>query len=138
MKLRIRGNSIRLRLRQSEVRRLAVEGAIEETTNFGPSAEQRLEYAIRVAPDGRDVDATLVWGRLLVRIPHMVLHEWASTEQVGIEAVQRFRGAEELRILVEKDFECIEAPAGESQEDAFPRPLGEITCPPAGSLARSK
>ena len=35
MKLRIRGNSIRLRLTQSEVARVAMGGSLESQTDFG-------------------------------------------------------------------------------------------------------
>lgn len=38
MKLRIRGNSIRLRLTQSEVARVAMNGSLESQTDFGARA----------------------------------------------------------------------------------------------------
>ena len=45
MKLRIRGNSIRLRLTQSEVRRLAEVGSVEEWTDFGGGRVRGLAIA---------------------------------------------------------------------------------------------
>jgi hypothetical protein len=125
MKLRIKGNSIRLRLGQSEVRRLATDGTVEEITSFGPSKEQRLSYAICVSPEAHDVTATFAERRIVLRVPRSVIDPWATTDQVSILALQRIGDGGELRILIEKDFECIEAPPDESQEDAFPRqPVG--------------
>jgi len=42
---------------------------------------------------------------------------------VGLEGSQP-AGGEPLRILIEKDFECLDAAPGESQDDAFPNPRG--------------
>jgi hypothetical protein len=126
MKLRIKGNSLRLRLGQSEVRRLTIEGRVAESTTFGPDPEQRLEYALDASAEARDVTASFAGGRVVVRVPRSAVLEWARTDQVGIHATQRISDDCELRILVEKDFECIDAPpAADSQEDAFPHPQRE-------------
>jgi len=129
MKLRIRANSIRLRLGQSEVRRLASEGIIEESTVFGPGPQQRLVYALCAYAEEETVTATFAGQCMVVRIPLEMAHLWATTDEVSIRALQRVPDCEELRILIEKDFECIVVPASdESQEDAFPNPqLGCVT-----------
>lgn len=123
MKLRIQGNSLRLRLRRSEVRQLADGGRVEERTAFGPAAAAALVYAL-LADDVTHVTASFEEGRLDVRVPHAVAAAWAGGDQIGIEASQPAGGGELLRILIEKDFECIDAPPGESQDDAFPNPRG--------------
>lgn len=128
MKLRIRGNSIRLRLGQSEVERMVEQGFVEEFTTFDIARRQRLEYVLRSSDDAKEVAATFDEGRLVVRIPAEQIRAWASTDQVGIEAFQKVSEDETLRILVEKDFECIDAPVHESQADAFPRPTTGIAC----------
>ena len=122
MKLRIKGNSIRLRLGRSEVQRLAIDGTVEESTAFGPSDDQRLVYALRASPDEPGVSASLADGRIVIRVPANVIHQWVTTDQVSIHGIQRTGEDGELRILIEKDFECIEASSDGSQEDAFPRP----------------
>jgi hypothetical protein len=122
MKLRIKGNSIRLRLGQSEVRRLAIEGEVEESTAFGPSGKERLVYALCASPHESGVSASLAAGRIAIRVPADVIHQWVASNQVSIHGLQGTGGAGELRILIEKDFECIDAPPDESQEDAFPHP----------------
>ena len=137
MKLKIKGNSIRLRLGQSEVRRLAIDGKIEETTVFGPSKEERFAYALVISPELADVSASYADRRIVIRVPTGVIHRWAETDQVSIHAVQRTADESDLLILIEKDFECIDAPSDESQEDAFPHPQLGAACGPAQAIERS-
>ena len=136
MKLRIKGNSIRLRLGQSEVRRLATDGIVEESTVFGPSRHECFAYAICASPEAAVVSARFADRRLLIRVPSDMIHEWSTTDQVGISALQRTGNEDGLRILIEKDFECIDGPPGESEEDAFPNPQLEAACRPAGGMER--
>ena len=138
MKLRIKGNSIRLRLGQSEVRRLAIEGVVEEFTIFGPSKQERFAYALCTSPGVSAVSASFADRRLVIRVPSDMIHQWATTDQVGIHAFQHAGNDAALLILIEKDFECVEAPPGESQEDAFPNPQLQAACPPAGGIERPK
>src|SRR5271168_1983754 len=136
MKLRIKGNSIRLRLGQSEVRRLAIEGTIEETTVFGHSKEECFGYAVVASPELEYVSASYSCRRIVIRIPTAVIHRWAESDEVSIRAVQRTTGENDLLILIEKDFECIDAPSDESQEDAFPHPRLDDGCAPTTTGVR--
>lgn len=120
MKLRLQGNSLRLRLRQGEVRRLVEKGSVEERTEF---KQFGFVYALRVA-DAETVSASFEANRIVVSVPRAVARQWAAGDQVGIEGSQPTPSGDVLRLLVEKDFECIDAPPGESQEDAFPNPRG--------------
>jgi hypothetical protein len=137
VKLRINGSSIRLRLGQSEVRRLAIAGTIKESTPFGPLKRQRLVYALCASPDQPGVSASFAERHIIIRVPADVIDRWAATDQVSIDALQRPGEADELRILIEKDFECLDAPSNESQEDAFPHPQLGAACRPAREIARS-
>jgi hypothetical protein len=131
MKLRIKGNSIRLRLGQSEVRQLATEGVVEEFTDFGPAEWQRFGYALHATFGDPDVIASFADGRMVISLPADSIHRWACSGQIGIDAVQLIGGGRQLQILVEKDFECIDAAADESQADAFPNPQRGAVCAPA-------
>jgi hypothetical protein len=137
MKLRIKGNSIRLRLGQSEVRRLITEGTVEEIVVFGPSSKERISYVLCAWSESPDVNARFADGRIVIRVPCSMIHQWATTDQVSIHALQCNGDDDSLSILIEKDFECIDAPSGESQEDAFPNPQLESACQPAGGIERS-
>jgi hypothetical protein len=128
MKLRIRGNSIRLRLGQSEVARMITRGVVEESTTFDVARRQRLEYVLCSAPDSPAVTATFDDGRVVVRVPTEQVRLWGVTDQVAINAVQTASDGGVLKILIEKDFECIDAPVGESQDDAFRRPGVGAAC----------
>jgi hypothetical protein len=122
MKLRIKGNSIRLRLGQSEVRRLLSEGIVSESTAFDLFRGQKLEYVLCTATNLLAMTASFENSRITVRMPASVMRNWAATDQVGVETTQVGSDGSELKILVEKDFECIDAPHDESQEEAFPNP----------------
>jgi hypothetical protein len=137
MKLRIKGNSIRLRLGRSEVQRVADGEVIEESTIFGPSKQECFAYALSASPDAREVSASFANRRMVVRVPTSMIHQWATTDQVGIQSLQHTGNDDGLSILIEKDFECIDAAPGESQEDAFPNPQLEAACPPAAATESS-
>jgi hypothetical protein len=128
MKLRIKGNSIRLRLGQSEVRRLLTEGVVSESTTFNLFLGQRLEYGLCTATNLPAMTASFEDSRIMVRMPASVMRNWASTDQVGVETTQVGSDGSMLNILVEKDFECIDSPHEESQEDAFPNPQIGTAC----------
>lgn len=131
MKLRIKGNSIRLRLGRTEVARLVAGGDVAETTTFDPLGRQRLGYRLVAAPEVAAVAASFEAGCVVVRIPAEMATAWGTSDRIGIEAIQPVDGGAALRILIEKDLECLDAPVEESQADAFSR-LGEsLPCPPA-------
>jgi hypothetical protein len=113
MKLRIRGNSLRLRLTQTEVAALRDTGFVEETVHF--SAMSRLVYAIERSGGGV-MNARFDDGRILVQVPESIALEWCNGEGVGIDAT-----CGELKVLIEKDWQCL-APRDEDESDAFPHP----------------
>ncbi|MEA2709740.1 MAG: hypothetical protein QOF78_2341 [Phycisphaerales bacterium] len=134
MKLRIKGNSIRLRLGPSEVLQLILDGAVEEVTELGPAPTQRFGYALLATDASSDISARFEDQRIVIRVPQDVMERWATTGQVSIDAQQRTRAGRDLRILIEKDFECIDPPTGESQEDTYPNPqFTTAACAPAKS-----
>ncbi len=136
MKLRIKGNSIRLRLGRSEVRRMLDQGIVEESTIFNISGSQRLKYVLCAGPNLPAVTASFEDGRIIVRIPNALMHQWAETGQVGIESIQVGCDGGALKILIEKDFECVDA-TDESQEDAFPHPQVTGACLSVEAIERS-
>ncbi len=118
MKLRIRGDSIRLRLTQPEVKRFAADGRVEDGTSFGP--DERFTYAI--AFGGSTLSATLSNKGIEVLVPGDVARAWAEGDSVGIEGARDLGGGKTLRILVEKDFACLTKRPHEDDTDAFPNP----------------
>ena len=119
MKLRIKGDTIRLRLTQSEVTAVANGDVVVETT----SLPQPFAYALETS--GERIGAAFAEGRMTVSIPRAVAARWAGTEEVSL------RGREGgVEILVEKDFACLIPPEGEEDPDAFPNPQAERLAPP--------
>lgn len=127
MKLRIRGNSIRFRLTQSEVAQFGDTGMIDEMLEFGV-ANPVLSYQLRTTGDDETIRAGFEDNCLSVSIPVSVAESWINSVQVGIEAVQPLDNNRTLRILVEKDFACLTERVGEDETDAFANPLAHDTC----------
>ncbi|MCU1290047.1 MAG: hypothetical protein JWN60_2276 [Acidobacteria bacterium] len=123
MKLRIRENSLRLRLTKSEVAKIGEGGAVQETVEFGGEPAQRLIYAIEVKNNLENSTAVFDAGSITVFIPKAQAVKWAQTNQIGIEAEKSIDGEKTLRILIEKDFSCLEPRAGEEDADTFAHPF---------------
>ncbi len=120
MKLRLRKNSIRLRLTQGEVAEFAETGIVEDSVQF--DAGSRLVYRLRTAADADDVSARFEGEIITVTAPVVVGRNWAGSGQVGIEGDQKVDGDGILKILIEKDFTCLEPRPGGEDDDMFPHP----------------
>ncbi len=121
MKLRIRGDSIRLRLKRGEVDQLAAGTSIVEQTHF-PGAV--LTYRLDVS-DNSSISATFNNGSLVISLPRSKVLDWASTDEVSLFAEQEISGSNSLSVLIEKDFKCLEPGhhrGCEDDEDTFPHP----------------
>jgi hypothetical protein len=122
MKLRLRNNSIRLRLTQREVTRFAETGVVAEVIEFGAGEDERLMYSLESSRSEPSVRAAVEVRKITVFVPRSDADTWASTDQVGIEGGQALPNGGELQILIEKDFTCLEPRAGGDDEDTFPHP----------------
>ena len=118
MKLRIKGNSLRLRLTQGEVARLAQHGSVVEHMNLAGAA---LRYSI-VAADVQGITADLDNNNLVVTLPADNVQSWAVSTEVSLQDTHG-----PLKILVEKDFACLVPREGEDDADAYPHP-GQAGC----------
>jgi hypothetical protein len=119
VKLRIRGDSSRLRLTQGEVRQLRETGSVSETIHFGPGAS--LRYELRVEDGLEAVRASFDGAAIVVALPRALAHAWADSDEVSITASQPLPEGS-LALLIEKDFQCLAPREGEQDEDAFPHP----------------
>ncbi|HVB97909.1 MAG TPA: hypothetical protein VNJ12_01065 [Candidatus Dormibacteraeota bacterium] len=119
MKVRIHANSIRVRLTQSEVSRVAGGGRVEQTTSFSPL--EKLLSRVECSPQVRKPVATFGNQSLTILLPSVEARQWAQSEQIGIEADQPIGDGTFLRLIVEKDLECLQ-PRAEETADAFPPP----------------
>lgn len=123
MKLRIKGNSIRLRLTKSEVNILSSGEAVTEKTQFTvmDSFEYKLErWLLNVAGAKFEKDC------LTVSIPEKDVERWVSSDFVTLE-YHIDNQADGLKILIEKDFACLSVRPGEDDSDSFPNPSADIS-----------
>jgi hypothetical protein len=113
MKLRFYSNTLRLRLSQSDVARLAETGRVEENVEF---PGRTLTYAIALGPSP-EIGAAFDGERIEVMVPVETGRSWIGTDQIGIE-----NPICSPKILIEKDFKCLHENAAVDVE-AFPNPL---------------
>ena len=66
--------------------------------------------------------ATLTPRVIIVQVTQDDVTRWASKDQIGIEGEQSVDNQTSLRVLIEKDFACIEG-TDEQNADTFPNPL---------------
>lgn len=127
MKLRIRDNSIRLRLMRGEVDALKSDGMVSARTAF--PGGRALSYAVESSPANVTLAAHFSDNVLTVRIPETSVLAWATTDQVSISGEQLLDDGQSLQVLVEKDFACLAPREGEDEADMYPHPeAGSETC----------
>ncbi|WP_336518398.1 DUF7009 family protein [Pollutibacter soli] len=117
MKLRIKGNSIRLRLSKPEVEKLAVANYLEERTPFGNNS---FRYALQTT-DAAEISADFDGSKITVFIPEIFIKDWAVNDVVGFNAAMHVSDTESIFILVEKDFKCLDE-ATEDQSNNYENP----------------
>ncbi|MBT8086297.1 MAG: hypothetical protein HKN35_12070 [Woeseia sp.] len=120
MKLRIRGNSLRLRLTKREVAALIAHGEIAERIEFGIG--NALDYRLGMSETATECHAVLGDGGIVVFVPASVATHWANSDSVSIQAAQPLSDNRALTILIEKDYACLVDRPGEDDSDAFPHP----------------
>jgi hypothetical protein len=123
MKLRIRDNSIRLRLTRGEVDLLRANGLVEARTEF--PGDREFHYVLESSPASVAPGAFFSDRVITVRVPETTALAWASTEQVSIEGEQLLDDGEKLTILVEKDFVCLAPREGEDESEMYPNPQAD-------------
>lgn len=116
MKIRIKDNSIRLRITRSEVTELGKSGIVSCTTEF---VDRPFIYEI-VKTDEEELSAAFIENRMVMKIPQAMIEELVSTDRVGFDGQIGL-----VKLLVEKDFVCIDNSL-EDQSDNYPNP--NLTC----------
>ena len=122
MKLRLRENSIRLRLLQTEVRQLRETGSVSETIVFGTNPAENLTYSLRISEDAVEMSAQAAGNKIEILLPLDSAKNWADSNEVGLYAERKISDSITLKIIIEKDFVCVERPLEADNEDAFPHP----------------
>ncbi len=121
MKIRIKGDSVRIRLSKSEVDFIGKEGYLSDETRF-PNG--KFEYGLIVRHDIAQMQAESNPKGIFLLIPQHWADEWVATQRVGFESRVPLPGGGELYLLIEKDFQCLDN-TDEDQSDMYPNPLAE-------------
>lgn len=112
MKIRIKDNSVRFRLTQSEVALLGQTGLVSCTTEF---IDRPLVYTIKSSADSA-LSVSFTENTIVLKMPEEMVREWVSTERVGFDGQSGL-----VKVLIEKDFVCIDNSV-EDQSDNYPNP----------------
>jgi hypothetical protein len=118
MKIRIKGNTLRLRLSQSEVKQFAAKGVCEEQTGFPANT---LCFGLKTNQTEAQISASFDDQGIWISIPQNLADHWTQTDEVGLSYEQPLPGGTHLSILVEKDFKCLHRD-GFDESDLYPNP----------------
>ncbi len=119
MKIRIKGNSIRLRLTKSEVATFGESGVLAETTQM---IGGEFVYTLRSSSNIENLSAE--WkspNQIQFLMPVHMAQEWTTTDNIGYQHALQLPNGAELFLLIEKDFVCLDN-TFEDQSDNYPNP----------------
>ncbi len=126
MKLRIKGNSLRLRITPSEMERLLSTGRIQETIHFASDPGACLIYALEHDARATAMSVRYTPQQVTVVLSSAAAHQWAGGQDIGLygEAATNYGP---LSLAVEKDFACLDKSKADNI-DTFPNPNQGAVC----------
>lgn len=125
MKIRLEQDSIRLRLRKSEIAQLRNEAWLRNSVHLPGGMEFGWELSIK--EHFPDLHAEYAENSIRIILPAETARNWIETELVGLEMYLPYAGGGSLHVVVEKDFPCKDRPE-ENKADFFEE-LAETTPP---------
>ena len=115
MKLRIKGDTIRIRLSESEVSLLAEGNPVIEKTHFPSSTlTYKVQPSTSTSVDFND-------NMIQIYLMQDEIDSWAKTDEVTISKDIAVPNDNILSILVEKDFKCLTV-RPEDESELYPNP----------------
>ena len=118
MKIRMKGNTLRLRLTKSEVEEVRGRSYYRDQTWLGNKA---LIYGLRGVEDRDHIGVDFKGSEITVDVPRSMLLQWANSDAVSLKA-QHAGPRATLSILIEKDFACLKPREDEDESDAYKNP----------------
>lgn len=121
MKLRLRGESLRIRLTKMEVVALRDQGWSQEASTLGPDSAQRLVYRVEAADVGKP-EMRYTGGMetvVAVVLPVAEVLPWPESTKIG----HYFETDWGMKVAVEKDFQCLDPRRDEDESDNYANPL---------------
>ncbi len=128
MKLRIQGNSLRIRVGRSELAHFLSEGRITDTVRFTPAPEASLTYALEVShSDTSQTHVRYSPQEVAVILGSRQVAEWRLETEVGIYTRVPIGAGDSLEVIIEKDFACLDR-SDDDNKDTFANPLTATNC----------
>lgn len=106
MKLRFDRNSLRLRLKKSDLEKLRNENVITEIIPFPKGT---FAYSLWIEKDQQEVSVMVEERSVKVMLPNGIALTWMNNNEVGIYHTMQVDENNNLDIIIEKDFPCKEA-----------------------------
>jgi hypothetical protein len=121
LKLRIHGDSLRLRLSRSDVEQFRISGICAASLRFDASSQ--LTYTLEASSQLTVMEVRYLQDCIRVRLPLDMAEEWAGSDRISL-SLSRAGGPS---LLIEKDFQCLhrEERNPTDDADAFPNPAGD-------------
>ena len=120
MKIRIQGNSIRYRLKEPEVVNFKRHGNVTEAFQLGNEEAEQLRFVLQQSA-GTEVTVQHKEKTTTILVPEQMAKQWTETDLVGFDAIIEIGNGKALKILVEKDFKCLDG-TEEDNKGAYPNP----------------
>lgn len=112
MKIRIKGNSIRLRLTKTDIQTLKENGLVEEKTIV--NAEEIFSYSLMIDEKIEKISANFKNNKITVFLSKEEAKILTETEEITVQGSQE----NGLFLLVEKDLQCLDT-TSEDQSDMY-------------------
>ncbi len=119
MKIRIKGNSIRLRLTKTDIQNLKTVEKVEEKTIL--SGNQIFQYSLEKNENSDSLKATFENSKISVFLPQNEWETLVNTDEITVSGHQENGEEGNLFLLIEKDLKCLDA-TFEDQSDMYENP----------------
>lgn len=116
MKIRIKDNSIRLRLTKSDVAQLKDIGLVSCKTVIAP--DQIFNYVLKVEPSVQTISASYSEETVTIILPLIQADILTNTDEITIKGSQTNGEEGNLFLLIEKDLQCLD-PSHDDQSDMY-------------------
>jgi hypothetical protein len=127
MKLRLKGNSLRLRVARSELASLQSGNRIQENALFPADPPASLGYVLEIGSYNQPVHVMFALQQIVVSLSQDQLASWSGEHQVGIYASLPVTEGTVLEVAIEKDFACLDL-SDEDNADTFANPMAGKAC----------
>lgn len=114
MKLRFDKNSLRLRLKKSDIEKMREKNSIHEVIAF-PNGS--FVYKLLFSTDSIEIKARIQDQSLEIVVPSDMALHWMNSDETGLYHTISFN-SQQLDIIIEKDFPCKNHPE-EDYSDSF-------------------